>query len=590
MKVSIVIPTLNSISMVINDCIGTFEKFHGKGHEIIVVDDGSDASTCQQLAQFCSSRGYTFLHNEVNSGFSKTVNRGISAASGDIVVLLNNDIQFIQPILEPLVEAFKADEKIGIVGALLFYPHGTIQHGGVIWLPGTYNFTHRAWHRQINDMPEVTHKSHMISVTGALYAIRKEMVGEIGKLKEDYFISCEDTEYSLRAWHSGWKVFYEPAIRAIHAEGGTRGRTDQEKLIKGRQWYIKELQTMEKFGSDLLRMDLNGIQAKVNAANMDMLRRVAAQSTASDPVVHHEVREEKVKPLTEKSGKRIAIRRTGALGDVLLTTGVIRRIKELYPDCSVSVATQSPEIFRNNPHVDRVAGSIFDIASDEYYDLDLVYEKSPKKNVVAAYAQAVFGDDAVGDMRPHLYSNDNDFNSMAAKMHGFDFSRERVLVVHAARSWENRTWPREKWLEVVRALSNQMKVIVVGRGGDFTMDMYSNVYNMVDRFNIFEIRELLKKAVAFVGMDSGIFHVAQTTDVPCVGLFTVANPAYRVTRARDTISLVPKSDCRFCLHEQQTPVTFVDCNWKSGPDRFKCLGEIKPDDVINAVRAASHLL
>jgi len=585
MKMSFVIPAYTReqrhFKMLFNDCIDSFVKFHGKDHEIIVVEDGGSMKA--EVKAECERRGITCVVSEKNCGFPISVNKGIREASGEIIILVNNDIVFTQPVIEPFKKAFEVNGRIGIVGSLLLYPHGTIQHGGIV-LVGR-GFTHRGWHKTLNTAPEVHHAGYLIGVTGALFGIRKEMVEEIGMFNENYFLACDDTEYCLRAWSRDWRIYYSPAIRAIHAEGATRGRTDIEKIQHHREWYLKEMQTWNKFQTDLVNYDLSHTQEKVAQANAEILGiKIMTTQQGADRIVFEGA------TVTESTSKavgnhKILVRRTGALGDVLLATGVIRKLKKDNPNSQIIISTVCGDIFKNNPHVSQVVRTTEGVEADKFYDLDLVYEMNPKMPIWEAYSRAVYGE-AQFDATPEMFSTESDYSTLRAKMGSIDPVRDRVVVLHMAVSWSNRTWPRHHWSEVSRRLAGAgYKVVVVGRGGDYRSDLLNNTLNLVDYLNIHEVRELCKRAVAFVGVDSGMLHVAQTTDVPIVGIFTVANPKLRVVgRSSRTIALVPRSECRFCLHEKSPPVTFVECKFGTN----HCLSEITPDDVIREVQASAR--
>lgn len=566
MKISYVVPTVNQVKMVFDACLGSFHKYHPGNHEIIIVDDGSPAHIQSQVASEAVSRQYTFLKNDKNSGFSVTVNKGIRAATGDAVVVVNNDIVFTQEIESKFSESFEADSKTGIVGGLLFYPHGTIQHGGIM-RNGPFGFTHRGWHKSITQCQELTKPEYLIAVTGAIFGIRKKMVNEIGAFKEDYFLACEDTELCLRAWSRGWRVHYNPKIQAIHAEGGTRGRTDFEKQKHHRTWYLKELETNQKFLRDLQKMNLQQIEQNVSEANAEHL------GLRDDGPQSEMVRFQS----GQARFRKVLVKRAGALGDVILATGIIRRLNEM--GAEVSVQTVCGEVFRGNPRVKAVAHHISEKDFDQVIDLDMAYEKSPKSPIWHAYSKIAFGE-VVADLNPEMFSDPADADSLRKKTGAMDLCES--VVIHMGVGWANRTWPRHSWNEVTKALSELgQQVIVVGKGNDYRSSLYPGVTNLVDILSISEIRELLKQARCFVGMDSGILHVAQTTEVPIVGLFTVADPRNRiVTRKQKTIAIVPKVNCRFCLHEEKPPVTFVACKYGTN----HCLNDIQPDAVVEAIQ------
>lgn len=588
MKFSFVVPTINTFDMLFRDCIDTFKEHNGNDHEIIVVDDGSDQKMQSRIAQECMEKGYKFLFNTENSGFSKTVNKGMKAATGDVIVLLNNDVRFIQNVTAQIEKAFNLHPKVGIVGALLLYPHGTIQHAGIL-SSGPCIFTHRGWHEKPDQFVECHKTDYLIGVTGALFAIRRQAMEEIGFLNEEFFLSCDDTEYCLRAWNKDWRVLYAGQVKAIHAEGGTRGANDRDKLTKNRKWYIEERKTMDKFFAEFNKhFNWAEIEGKVRTCNLELIAgKEEVQRLQENPGCDWRYYGDgaiQIVPVKTGVAKVIAVKRTGALGDVLLTTGVIRKLKEENPDHSIVVSTHCEYVFRNNPHVSRCVKNLVEVSSAEkIFDLDLCYESNPKTPIIQTYAERVFGrPDLNYDFKPELFSSQADYDSLYAKMSGFATPENKIAVVHMAVGWPSRTWPRQNWNEVTKSFaSNGFKVVVVGRGGDFKSDLYANVLNLNDNLSIHEIRELCKRASVFIGMDSGLMHVAMTTNCPVVGIFTVANPDYRIfNREGKTTALVPRTQCRFCLHDVPPPVQFVACRFGTN----HCLNDFLPKEVCDAAR------
>lgn len=217
-KFSIVIPTFNG-SKLIKDCLRSFYNLHPNdgSYEVIVVDDASSKSEQEILWKLKAEYGFNLIIKPDNEGFPRTANVGIKASVGQYVVLVNNDIICTKNILKPIQSRFNADSKIGIIGARLYYPNGKIQHGGCEAVRPFY-FTH------ILDPKRAAESRYDIMVTGAIYALRREMIDIVGVLNNDYFLSADDSEYCLRAWLKGWRTFYDANIEAIHLEGATRGR------------------------------------------------------------------------------------------------------------------------------------------------------------------------------------------------------------------------------------------------------------------------------------------------------------------------------------------------------------------------------
>lgn len=599
MKFSLVIPTVKQITMLF-ECIESFMRHHGRDHEIIIVDDGSDQGTQHIIKSRGEALGCKVILNEKNSGFPTTVNKGIRASSGDIVIAVNNDILFTRPILKYIEQDFNRDEKIGIVGALLFYPNGLIQHGGIF--KHGRAFGHRGLRKRYEQAPECQTGKYLIGVTGALFAMRRSCLDQVGMFKEEFFLAAEDTELCLRTWNNNWRVFYDPRIQAIHKEGETRGNDHASKVIKGKDWYKKEMQTEAKFQGILQVMEQKGeviqIERKVNEANLNNLHHHISDDPYIDdpnieiePIVKEEVKELRSQHLHETTNHKasiIGVNRAGAFGDVLMATPIIREIKRRHPNSEIWVSTHCPDAVVRNKNVSRVLKHKNELMqfTDVIYDLDMVYENNPKKLTVDAYSEAAFGS-LLEDKSIDLHSDNTDFQGLFPHIAGtISFERDKVIVVHMGVGWENRTWPRPNWISVVRGLSTRgYKVVVVGKGSDYKSDLLAGVLNLNDKLTIPQIRELIKRSSVFCGMDSGILHVAQSTNTPIVSLFTVANPEYRMVRKNKVINLIPKSDCKFCLHEMPPPVTFVSCRF----GHKNCLKEITPQEVLQAIGQAVNM-
>jgi hypothetical protein len=158
---------------------------------------------------------------------------------------------------------------------------------------------------------------------------------------------------------------------------------------------------------------------------------------------------------------------------------------------------------------------------------------------------------------------------------------DKIAVVHMSTSWESRTWSLSNWKKVmVHLTSKGFKVVVVGKGSDLRPSKKTEgVYDLVNHFSIHEVRELVKSSDVFLGMDSGLMHIASTTKTPIVALFTVANPANRLVREKDVTWVVPEVECKFCLHEFEPPVTTHYCPRGD----LQCVKDITPEKVIKAV-------
>lgn len=157
-----------------------------------------------------------------NKGFASTVNIGLNHAlqHGSDAVLVNADMEFVYDgWLEALYEVDAA-----VVGGLLLFPNGLIQHAGIY-----YSILRRAYDHRFafapGDLP-AAQVQFDCPVTGALQLIRYSTLEEIGVYDEEFKMGWEDVDYCLRVFLSGQRCVYQPAAKAIHHESAFRNQRD----------------------------------------------------------------------------------------------------------------------------------------------------------------------------------------------------------------------------------------------------------------------------------------------------------------------------------------------------------------------------
>lgn len=288
MKHSIVIPTFNNSKLVIQ-CIDSLRKWEKSlDIQIIVVDDGSTDVKNAITYGHAKEMGFDLCLLSKNGGFAAAVNSGIHYATGDVVTLVNNDIIFTHPIFDAIERGFKRDPEIGIQGALLRYPNGLIQHSGLYFNKKAQSF----FDHFKNTRMILSASSYVLAVTGALFSIKKEVIAKIGGLNTNYFIACEDTEYCLRAWENGFRVYYNSEINAVHVEGATRGNSPQTKKQKSPEWHVKEFEAIKRFRKDIVKYDIPSLEKKVRKLNgLESKLEVGSGHNPQPGYVHLDVRD-----------------------------------------------------------------------------------------------------------------------------------------------------------------------------------------------------------------------------------------------------------------------------------------------------------
>jgi GT2 family glycosyltransferase len=238
---TVVIPTINNAELAVH-AVTSCRRFLSSESEVefIVVDDGTrDPAVLEELQQASRELGFRLLYNHQNLGFSATVNHGARHARGHYVLLCNNDIVFFQPWLEVIEKGFDADPELGILGARLLFPNGSVQHAGVDKAPGLLRW-HHIYHGWPGDHPRVNQSRYVWSVTGALFAVRREALRRLGGFSTAYATAYEDLDYCLHAWSSGVRVGYCAELAAYHQEGKTRGATTGQKQSRPLFWTERE--------------------------------------------------------------------------------------------------------------------------------------------------------------------------------------------------------------------------------------------------------------------------------------------------------------------------------------------------------------
>lgn len=228
---------------VLMTCLESLRKTAGDSCDVLIVDDGSpDPELVEGVKASGVNAGLEFdlFAKSENTGFAKTVNIGLRRAlqEGRDAILVNADIEFVDNgWVTRMVEQDAEDgtRLASIVGGLLLYPNGLIQHGGIY-----FSLLHRCFEHVYkfapHDLPEAQH-ARSAPVTGALQFIRHDCLRDVGIYDEKFLLGWEDVDYCIRAWNAGKSVVYQPTIRAVHHESFFRGRqSDKIADWQARSW------------------------------------------------------------------------------------------------------------------------------------------------------------------------------------------------------------------------------------------------------------------------------------------------------------------------------------------------------------------
>jgi GT2 family glycosyltransferase len=189
-------------------------------HTTIVCDNGStDRSTEQLRDSFPEVR---VVELGANLGFSAACNRGVRSGSGDIVVLLNNDVDCRPDFLECAVAPFVSQEHVGSAATLLLKPGGeTIESFGLAADPTLAGFPRlrdlRARAVNVTDLV-------LVGPSGAAGAYRRQAWEQVGGLDEGVFAYGEDVDLALRLRAAGWSTTAVSDAVAVHIGSASAAR------------------------------------------------------------------------------------------------------------------------------------------------------------------------------------------------------------------------------------------------------------------------------------------------------------------------------------------------------------------------------
>ena len=182
----------------------------------------------QHLAQSTVDYELILINRKKDWSIGSVVNQGIRAASGNYIAFLCDDC-FLEPDALKRMQNELQDSKIGVVGALLRYPNGLIQHAGADFSMYSENgeTTVIGTHRLHNE-PFTMHipfSDDPTYVTGALMMTRRDVIDTIGGYGP-YTLGWGDTDFCLRARQRGYRIKFCSTARAEHLTGSTVGRNN----------------------------------------------------------------------------------------------------------------------------------------------------------------------------------------------------------------------------------------------------------------------------------------------------------------------------------------------------------------------------
>ena len=195
----------------LSPCIRSVREQSYPNLEVLVVDN---ASTDSSLEDIRLDPGLRLMINPKNLGYGGGNNRGIEAAKGEYIFVLNNDTEMEKECVALLWNCMEEDEKIGTTTPkiLLYDRRDRIDAAGLTIYPDGLSIGRGHSEPQA----EYSQREEVFSGSGCASLFRREMLDEIGLFDEDFFAYAEDTDLGWRARLAGWKAYYVPEAVVYH--------------------------------------------------------------------------------------------------------------------------------------------------------------------------------------------------------------------------------------------------------------------------------------------------------------------------------------------------------------------------------------
>jgi GT2 family glycosyltransferase/glycosyltransferase involved in cell wall biosynthesis len=223
--VAIIIPTQDGLAH-LRPCIDSiFEKtsYDPDRVEIIIVDnDSRQPETLDYLKEIAARPRVSIVRYPRPFNFAEINNIGAEAATSEVLIFLNNDTIVHDPAWLSKLVAYADQPGVGMVGAKLLFPDGTIQHGGCVAGASLGTVQHLLRNALSDDVANTDHTREISVVTGACIAVHRRVFQQIGGFDPILRVTWNDVKACLECLGTGLRNIYIADPLLIHDESKTR--------------------------------------------------------------------------------------------------------------------------------------------------------------------------------------------------------------------------------------------------------------------------------------------------------------------------------------------------------------------------------
>jgi GT2 family glycosyltransferase len=220
-RISIIIPTRDA-PKVFERCLASlFGKTSYSDFEVVVIDNDTTDPAAIALMEKYPVRRIAFPGR---FNFSRANNEGAAAATGELLVFLNNDTEVVANDWLQHLAYYAQQPEVGAAGALLAYEDKTVQHAGVaLGMRGTADHVMRRFPIDVDGYAgSLVCAREVSAVTGACLMTRKALFNEVGGFNEHFFTAYQDVDLCLRLRARGLRIIATPQALLFHHESTSR--------------------------------------------------------------------------------------------------------------------------------------------------------------------------------------------------------------------------------------------------------------------------------------------------------------------------------------------------------------------------------
>ncbi|MEM8603799.1 MAG: glycosyltransferase family 2 protein [Cyanobacteria bacterium P01_H01_bin.121] len=267
LPLSVITVTHNHADYIGRCLLALVPEVQALGGEVIAIDNRSDDASATIIRQFPSVK---LVVNRERRGFSANNNYGMAIAQGRYLLLLNPDTEVHPGALQTLIQFMDAQPQVGMCGAQLLFPDGSVQPSPRRFPTVGSVIARRTPIRRFLKQSALNRRHLMLDLThmtatqqqpfavdwllGACMFIRREVLETVGPLDEGFFLYVEDIDWAQRLHRADWEIYYVPSAKITHHHLAV----SDKQLFSRHMWL--HLQSMVRYARRYLVPPIPGLK------------------------------------------------------------------------------------------------------------------------------------------------------------------------------------------------------------------------------------------------------------------------------------------------------------------------------------------